>query len=350
MPQPARCARVRKRAVIGVRRPEGVHRLLALLALLAAAGALAYVGVVGGPFWEPRDRASGPPPVRPGRTATTQAPSVAAPQHAASGRDRLERRPPAPSWRLGRTSPRTPGLGRLARASIAFDLDSGRVLAEHRGRAVLPIASLTKVMTALVILDAGARPDERVRVPRAAARVIGSKVGLPGGRRVALEALLQALLVSSGNDAAVALATHVAGSEAGFVDRMNRRARRLGLRCTRFRNVHGVGPANRSCPRDLARLTREAMRRPRITAIAARATATITLDGRLRLLRSTNPLLRARVAGTIGLKTGWSPSAGRCLAAVVRRGGRRIGIVLLDAPDRLRAARVLLRAAGPGTP
>ncbi len=248
-----------------------------------------------------------------------------------------------PAWRLGR-SPSAASAPAGVRAGVVFDLRSGRVLWERHGASALPVASLTKVMTALLVVER-LSPAARVRIPSAALRVRGSHSGLPrAGHLARTEDLLRGLLLASGNDAAVALAVRAAGSERAFVTKMNRRARRWGLRCTRFVSVHGLGAANRVCPRDLAVLTRRAMRMPRIARIVRRPSARARLGpgGSTVTLRSTNPLLHAGERGVLGLKTGWAPYAGRCLIAVVRRDGRRLGIVLLDAPDRVSTVRTLL--------
>jgi serine-type D-Ala-D-Ala carboxypeptidase (penicillin-binding protein 5/6) len=238
-------------------------------------------------------------------------------------------------------------LKRPPRAGLVFDVGTGEVLWRHNPRRVLPIASLTKIMTALVVVDRG-RPNEPVRITQAALDYSGSGVGLlPKGRRVRLETLLNGLLIVSGNDAAIALAVHVAGSEAAFVRRMNRRARALGLRCTRFASSHGLEPGNRSCARDLAVLTRMAMRRARIRRIARTEYADLrfpTKGGRL-YLSGHNPLMRMDYRGAIGLKTGYTDEAGRCFVGVARRRGRTIGVVLLNSRDPSRHAPKLLDAA-----
>lgn len=210
-------------------------------------------------------------------------------------------------------------------------------------------------MTAAIVVDR-VRPREEVVIPAAAQRAIGSVVGgLPVGARVRAGSLLRGMLVASGNDAAVALAHHVAGSEPAFVRLMNRRARRMKLGCTRFVSASGVNRGyvpsralgNRSCPRDLARLTVISLGEPRIARIVRARRAVIRL-GRAgaRTLTNTNPLLQAGDPGVIGLKTGTSPSAGRCLIAVAQRGGRRFAVIVLDSADPADDARRLLRAAG----
>jgi D-alanyl-D-alanine carboxypeptidase len=230
------------------------------------------------------------------------------------------------------------------KAGLAFDVRSGRLLWRRHPRRRLPMASLTKLMTALLVAERTRRGDS-ARVPGAVRRARGSLVGgLPVGRRVALADLLRGMLLASGNDAAVALAHHVAGSEPAFVRLMNRRARALGMRCTRYVTASGFGRGNRSCPADLARLTQAVLARPRLAALVRRRTATVHL-GRVRTLLTTHPLLRERYPGIVGLKTGWSPWAGRCLITVVRSGGRLRAVILLGAADPAGATRRILRAA-----
>jgi serine-type D-Ala-D-Ala carboxypeptidase (penicillin-binding protein 5/6) len=238
-------------------------------------------------------------------------------------------------------------LKRPPRAGLVFDLRTGEVLWRHSPERTLPIASLTKIMTALLVVD-GSRPDDAVRITQAALDYSGSGVGLlPKGRRVRLEALLNGLLIVSGNDAAIALAVHLAGSERAFVRRMNSRARELGLRCTRFASPHGLEAGNRSCARDLAVLTRMAMRRARIRRIARTEYAALRFPikgGKLHL-SGHNPLMRLDYPGAIGLKTGYTHEAGRCFVGVARRGGRTLGVVLLNSRDPSRHAPKLLDAA-----
>ena len=236
---------------------------------------------------------------------------------------------------------------RPPRAGIVYDLSIGEVLWRRRPLKRLPIASLTKIMTAIVVAER-TRPRERARVTRAALDYSGSGIGLlPKRRLVPVEALLHGLLLVSGNDAAIALADHVAGSERRFVALMNARARGLGLRCTRFVSAHGLERSNRSCAADLASLSRVAMGNRRIARIARKRQAAVRfpIKGGHLYLSSTNPLLRARYPGAIGLKTGYTEAAGRSLSAVVRRGPRRLGVVLLDSPNPARQARKLISEA-----
>ena len=159
-------------------------------------------------------------------------------------------------------------------------------------------------------------------------------------------ALLKALLISSSNNAVVTLAVAGAGSERAWVALMNRRARLLGLTCTHFADAHGLDRRNRSCAVDLASLAMRAMNEPRIARIARKSYARVWPgSGRRFTLYTTNHLVRDHYPGAIGLKTGYTIPAGFCLVAVVERGRRRIGIVLLGSRDAFSDARRLAREA-----
>ena len=244
---------------------------------------------------------------------------------------------------------------RAPRSGLLFDVDTGRVLWRRDPVRVLPIASLTKMMTALVVADR-VRPGSKVPITREALRYRGSGVGLlPRGRRIGVDTMLHGLLLPSGNDAAIALAQRAGGTVARFVALMNTRARRMGLVCTRFSNPDGlVSRGNHSCAGDLAAIARAVLRVPRLGRIVRRRQAVLPFPvkgGRLYLYNS-NPLLRQGYRGTTGLKTGYTVAAGRCLVATARRGPLRLGVVLLDSPDPATQARKLLdrgfRAAGRG--
>jgi serine-type D-Ala-D-Ala carboxypeptidase (penicillin-binding protein 5/6) len=237
---------------------------------------------------------------------------------------------------------------RPPRSGLLFDVDSGRVLWRHRPERVLPIASLTKMMTALVVVD---RVPEgaKVRITREALAYTGSGVGLlPRGKRIGVSAMLHGLLLPSGNDAAIALAQRAAGTVPRFVGLMNARARAMGLACTRFSSVSGIRDrGNHSCAPDLAALARAVLREPRLARIVRRRSAVLPFPikgGRIYLYNN-NPLLRAGYRGTTGIKTGYTEAAGRCIVASVRRGSRRLGVVLLDSPDPGSQARRLLDRA-----
>jgi D-alanyl-D-alanine carboxypeptidase (penicillin-binding protein 5/6) len=233
------------------------------------------------------------------------------------------------------------------RAGIVFDVKTGEVLWRRNPLKRVPIASLTKVMTALIVVES-TRPRDMVRITKDALNYQGSGVGLlPKGRHVTAEALLHGLLLPSGNDAAIALADHVAGSRAEFVAQMNKKAQTLGLRCTHFASPSGIDDSDRSCAADLAALTRIAMTKTRIERIVGKAHAAVRfpIKGGKLFLNNTNPLLRMGYPGTIGLKTGDTEKAGHCLIAVVRRGGRTLAAIVLHSPNpQLQARRLFAKA------
>jgi D-alanyl-D-alanine carboxypeptidase len=238
------------------------------------------------------------------------------------------------------------------RSGLLFDLDSGRVLWRHRPERVLPIASLTKMMTALVAVDR--LPENgRVTISREALAYTGSGVGMfRKGRQIEVGTMLHGLLLPSGNDAAIAIAQQAAGSVRGFIALMNARARSMGLACTRFSTVSGIRDSgNHSCAPDLAALARAVLREPRLARIVRRRSAVLRfpIKGGKLYLYNNNPLLRMGYRGTTGIKTGYTEAAGRCLVATVRRRGRELGVVLLDSPDPGRQAVRLLDRAFSGT-
>jgi D-alanyl-D-alanine carboxypeptidase len=227
---------------------------------------------------------------------------------------------------------------------MLFDLDTGRVLWSIDPTAVVPIASLTKMMTALLVVRS-VPPDAWVRISHAAVNAAGSKVGvLPAGRSVRMLTLLYGLLLPSGNDAAVALAEHVAGSVRAFVALMNAEAARLHLGCTRYVSPDGLEDGNRSCPVDLARLARLDLAQPLIARVAGTAATVqpLPIKGGRVWLYNNNPLLVYGYPGAIGLKTGETEAAGRCLVGAARRDGVSLGVVLLNSPELGRQAAALL--------
>ena len=231
------------------------------------------------------------------------------------------------------------------RAGLLFDLDTGEVLWRRNPTTRLPIASLTKMMTALVAVQS--IPEGRkVPITREALNYRGSGVGMfKRGRWIGINTMLHGLMLPSGNDAAIAIAQRAGGTVRGFVRRMNEKASELGLACTRFSNPDGyVNRGNHSCAADLAAIGRAVMREPRLRRVVGRRSAVLpfpTRGGKLYLYNH-NPLLRLGYRGTTGIKTGYTAAAGRCLVATVERGGVRLGVVLLDSPDTGRQARHLL--------
>jgi D-alanyl-D-alanine carboxypeptidase len=231
------------------------------------------------------------------------------------------------------------------RSGLLFDLDSGRVLWRRDPTRVLPIASLTKMMTALLVAERFPRAG-RARITREALAYQGSGVGLlPRGRWIRVGTLLHGLLLPSGNDAAIALAQRTAGTVPAFVEAMNRRARAMGLVCTAFSSPSGfLDRGNHSCATDLAALARAVLRQPRLAPIVRRRQAVLPfpIRGGKLYLYNNNPLLRMGYRGTTGVKTGYTDAAGHCLVATARRGAVHLGVVLLHSPDTGTQARRLL--------
>src|SRR3954452_1294671 len=231
------------------------------------------------------------------------------------------------------------------RGGLLFDLDTGRVLWRRNPTRVLPIASLTKMMTALVVVDHVTR-GAKVPVTKQALAYQGSGVGLlPKGKSIEVSTMLYGLLLPSGNDAAIALAQRAAGTVPAFVADMNRRARAMGLVCTRFSSPSGFADAgNHSCAADLAALGRAVLRQPRLSPIVRRRQAVLPfpIKGGKIYLNNNNPLLRLGYKGTTDVKTGDTVDAGHCLVATARRGAHRLGVVLLHSPDTGTQATKLL--------
>lgn len=236
------------------------------------------------------------------------------------------------------------------RAGIVFDVATGKALWQLNPGQPMPIASLTKMMTALVIAERHS-PGEQLLISRKAAGVPGSRIGvLPVGKRVLLEPVFVGMLLVSGNDAAEALAEDDAGSEAAFVRRMNRRAKALGLSCTRYSSPHGLqDKGNHSCARDLATLARADLGNPWIRETVARRKASFpfpTERGKLEVANNDYFVQRglSQIPGAVvtGLKTGYTNPAGRCYVVTAQLGGRELGVVLLHSPDPLRQVPLLL--------
>ncbi len=222
------------------------------------------------------------------------------------------------------------------RAGLLFNLSTGQVLWQHNPYLRVPIASLTKMMTALLAVES-APANAPVLITKQAVNMPGSKVGvLPLGKHVPLESLLYGLLLPSGNDAAVALAQHVAGSVNSFVVLMNREAAKLGLGCTRYSSPSGYyNTGNYSCAADLAVLAHVDMAQPRIAKVMGTYEAILPfpIKGGKLYLYNNNPLLIYKYPGVTGMKTGQTEAAGRCVVATAERHGVRLGAIVLNSED-----------------
>ncbi|MDP8955392.1 MAG: D-alanyl-D-alanine carboxypeptidase [Actinomycetota bacterium] len=222
---------------------------------------------------------------------------------------------------------------KLSAPSVALvDLPTGQVLYRKNGEDRRPIASLTKLMTALLTLQL-ARPSETVTVEPEAAAQTGSRLGLRGGERIRVNELLYALLLQSSNDAAVALADHLAGSPSRFIRLMNRRADRLGLEDTKFLSATGLDDRGYSTALDLAALARRTFTNDRFRTIVGTKFRRIPAPGaESRRIQNRNVLLWL-YRGAIGGKSGYTSAAGYCLVAAATRGGRTFVAVVLGAPE-----------------
>ncbi len=223
-----------------------------------------------------------------------------------------------------------------ATAAILVDRRENAVLYRKNAERPLPMASTAKLMTVLVALET-LSPDEMVTVPEAAL-VGGATMGLQAGERVSVRTLLYGALLPSGNDAAMTLALAAAGTEAAFVERMNRRAAEWGLSRTHFVNPTGLdAPGQVSTAADLAELARRALAHPLIAALVALPQA--EQDG--YLFHNTNQLLNT-YPGAYGVKTGTTEAAGQVLIAAARRGRGDALSVVLGSPDRYADTQRLL--------
>jgi len=306
------------------------------------------------------DRPEGRPPFRLGRTAIAISVTASlAMTLAILGGASAQRAgpPPTPVPPRGSPSPFPQALATPSDAvpaptieppvAILADLDDGQVMFAKAPDVRRPVASLTKVMTALLVL----RRRELDDVVVVSAEAVfddddygaSSTLGLRAGERRTVRELLDALMLQSANDAAVALAIDVGGSERGFVELMNERARALGMRHTRFFSPHGLDDRGRSTARDLLVLTRAAYETEGFGRIASARFRTIEAPrGEPRRVQNRNALLWL-YRGAVGAKTGYTSGAGTCLVAVAERNGRRlVAIVLGDRNEAFSEGATLL--------
>jgi D-alanyl-D-alanine carboxypeptidase len=225
----------------------------------------------------------------------------------------------------------------VTRAGLLYDLSSDTILWEKNMHKAYPIASLTKMMVGLLVIEdiyAGKISwNSMIRVTPQATRAGGFMVSLKSGSSLSVEDLLKAALVSSGNDAAYLLAQHLGGTEQKFVNHMNRRAQQLGMTSTRFSNPTGMPASNsrndnHSSPSDLLILCREMLKYKELLWIARMSESTISQGGEIIKLRNHNRLV-ALYDEVDGFKTGYTRNAKFCLAATADKNGRRIIAIAL---------------------
>ncbi|HBI63912.1 MAG TPA: D-alanyl-D-alanine carboxypeptidase [Clostridiales bacterium] len=229
-------------------------------------------------------------------------------------------------------------LGELHAKSAILTTADGQVLYEQNADESLPPASVTKIMTMLLAMEAvdsgAASPDDMVTASAHAAEMGGSQIYLKEGEQMTLDDMLKSIAVASANDAAVAVAEHLGGSEEAFVAQMNARAKELGCTGTTFVNPNGLdtdGEETRTTARDLALISAELLRHEDILNYTSIWMDSIR-DGAFGLA-NTNKMLRV-YKGMIGLKTGYTSTAGFCISAVAERDGMRLIAVVLGEPDK----------------
>ena len=241
-----------------------------------------------------------------------------------------------------------PVSGYSAEAYCLIEKESRAAVSEKNADRRLPMASTTKLMTALVALE-NADPSDRVPIPKEAVGVEGSSVSLREGEVLSLGELLAALLLESANDAASAIAVHLAGSIPAFAEMMNEKAREIGLSDTHFRNPHGLDEEGHyTTARDLAVLLAECLENETLAGLIGTKRTSIPLNGEKdgRLLVNHNRLLFS-FEGCLGGKTGYTASSGRCLVTAAERDGVSLICATINAPDDWNDQKALYEAGFP---
>jgi len=222
-----------------------------------------------------------------------------------------------------------------AEAAVLMEASGGNILVDVNAHTRMPMASTTKIMTAVVALEAFPDLSTEIRIPEAAVGIEGSSVYLKAGETLTAEQLLYALMLESANDAAAAIAIAVSGDLTSFADAMNRKAQQIGLLDTQFTNPHGLdSDGHYTTAYDLALLTRYALQNPDFSRIVKTYKTTIPLNGSegTRVLVNHNKMLKA-YDGAIGVKTGYTKRCGRCLVSAAERDGVTMIAVTLSDPD-----------------
>lgn len=216
-----------------------------------------------------------------------------------------------------------------ARSAIVIDYESGRILYEKYAYQKRPMASTTKIMTAIVALENG-NLDDIVTVSRNAASIWGSTINLTTGEQVSFRELMYGLLMRSGNDAAIAIAEHIGGSVDSFLEMMNEKAKEIGALNSNFTSPHGLdGTGHYSTAYDMAIIARYALS----NAVFNDIVKTKTIQVGKRFMSNTNEMLTG-YEGADGIKTGYTGKAGRCLITSATRDGRRYIAVVLFCDSR----------------
>ncbi|KFN03579.1 D-alanyl-D-alanine carboxypeptidase [Bacillus clarus] len=231
----------------------------------------------------------------------------------------------------------TPKLAEQASSAIVIEQDTGKVLFEKNPNEKLPPASMTKIMTMLLIMEqvekGKLKLDDKVRASEHAASMGGSQIFLEPGEEMTVNEMLKGIAIASGNDASVAVAEHIAGSEEGFVNMMNKKAKDLGLKNTHFQNPTGLPAKDHySTANDMAIMAKELMKYPLIRKYTGKYEDYLreNTDKKFWLV-NTNKLVRF-YPGVDGVKTGFTTEAKYCLTASAEKNGMRVISVVMGAP------------------
>jgi D-alanyl-D-alanine carboxypeptidase (penicillin-binding protein 5/6) len=217
-----------------------------------------------------------------------------------------------------------------SRIALIYDRASGRILYEKNGNKQTPMASTTKIMTAIVVLE-NAKLTDTVTITTKAAGIGGSRLGLKKNDKITVNDLLYGLMLRSGNDAAVALAIHVGGSVEGFAEMMNKKAEELNLTNSHFVVPHGLdNEGHYTTAYELAKMADYALKIDKFKEIVGTKVATIHINGYAKKINNTNNLLGS-VSGVYGVKTGFTNGAGRCLVTACKRNDLDIITVIIGA-------------------
>ena len=217
-----------------------------------------------------------------------------------------------------------------SRIALIYDRASGKILYEKNGNKQTPMASTTKIMTAIVVLE-NSNLKDTVTIDSKSAGIGGSRLGLKKNDKITVNDLLYGLMLRSGNDAAVALATHVGGSVEGFAELMNKKAEELGLVNSHFVVPHGLyNDGHYTTAFELTKMADYALGIDKFKEIVGCKTATIYINGYAKTINNTNKLLGS-VSGVYGVKTGFTNGAGRCLVTACKRNNLDIITVIIGA-------------------
>ncbi|OWZ83969.1 D-alanyl-D-alanine carboxypeptidase family protein [Natranaerobius trueperi] len=232
-----------------------------------------------------------------------------------------------------------------AKSVSLMDVSSGRILYEHNSDEILPMASITKVMTALVALEEGDLED-KVTASESASNVEGSSIYLSKGETLTLEEMLYGLMLESGNDAAHAIAEYVSGSVPDFAQKMTDKAHKIGAKNSKFKNPHGLPAENHyTTAHDMTIIAKTALNNEKLAEIVSTNEYTIPWpandDVKRRYLNNDNKLLD-KLDISDGVKTGWTDEAGRCLIFSASVDGKQIVGTLLNASNMFQDAENLI--------